>query len=26
MPTADRACRPRSPSTSVIRSEQPFIT
>src|SRR5690606_19040758 len=25
-PTAIRACLPRSPSTSTIRSEQPFIT
>ena len=26
MPTAERACRPRSPNTSTNRSEQPLIT
>jgi len=26
MPTAERACRPRSPSTATNRSEQPFMT
>ena len=26
MPTADRACLPRSPKTSTIKSEKPFIT
>ena len=25
-PTAERACRPRSPNTSTSRSEQPLIT